>query len=99
MSIATGQFSVRWVDQVQQKERHFVGGRDFRLDLGILVRRLGLQLSRRMSDLMRIASSVYFVDRLVLRNRKGGPDNWPRQIDCAVEVQDARFWAERPFTG
>ena len=53
-----------------------------------------VDLSQRMLDLLRIASSVYFVDKVVRRRRGKGPAEWPRSISCSIELQDWEFWSE-----
>lgn len=53
-------------------------------------------LTIHMVDLLRIAASVYFMDRLISRNRRHGPQNWARTISYSLEVQDPEFWAGSP---
>jgi 7-cyano-7-deazaguanine synthase in queuosine biosynthesis len=50
--------------------------------------------SRRLLDLLRIASSVFFTDRIIARNRQGGPNSWSRTISLSLHVADMEFWAD-----
>ena len=74
------------------ERREFIAGKDFRLRHDVASHDLMLDLPSRMIDLLRIASSVYFVDRISKRQRNGGPDRWPRRLSCSIEVIDAAFW-------
>lgn len=86
------QFRVRYADLRRSESRELVGGRDFRFDFRAIIDALRLPLSPRMVDLLRVASSVYFIDRLVKRDRRNGPNSWPRTIECSVEVREPEFW-------
>jgi len=86
------QFAVRVLDNCRSKERHFVAGQHFRLDHQAISDYLRVPLADRMVDLLRIASTVYFVDRVVRRNRSGKTKEWARSITCSIELRDAGFW-------
>jgi 7-cyano-7-deazaguanine synthase in queuosine biosynthesis len=73
-------------------EKLFVGGQDFRLNYHSIVDSLLVPLPPRIADLLRIAGSIHFIDRLVVRDRKHGPNYWPRKISCRVEVREPEFW-------
>jgi 7-cyano-7-deazaguanine synthase in queuosine biosynthesis len=87
------QFKIRMTDLQRSEEREFVGGRNFGLGYGAISDFLLLPLTSRMIDLLRIASSIYFVDRLVKRDRKHGPESWCRKIACSIEVRELEFWS------
>jgi hypothetical protein len=48
-----------------------------------------------MVDVLRIASVVYFADRIVKRDLKG-VEQWCREISCSIPVRDADFWNSGP---
>lgn len=52
----------------------------------------------RLLDLLRIASAVFFTDRIVVRDRRSGPSAWPRTIALALEVTDPHFWSDRAIS-
>lgn len=85
-------FKLQLTDLQRSESYEFVGGRDFRVDFRAVLNDLLLPLSPRLADLLRIASSIYFIDRLIMRDRKHGPKNWPRKISCSVEVRELEFW-------
>lgn len=91
------QFDVRVFDHRRSEERQFRAGKDFRLDYQSISHYLRVPLTDRMVDLLRIASTVYFVDRAVRRNRSGRGDGWARRITSTIEVRDVGFW-KRPDT-
>ncbi len=86
------EFSVQFKDLQRSEERQFVGGRDFRLDYRSISESLLLQMTPATEDLLRIAATVYFIDRLVKRDRRSGPSSWARQIACSIEVREPEFW-------
>ena len=49
---------------------------------------------RRLLDLLRIASAVFFTDRMIPRDRRGGPNSWSRAISLALQVEDMEFWSD-----
>ena len=84
---------MRLSDIRQSRTHEYVtGGLDFRLDFNAVVETLSLPPTPRMVDLLRIAASAYFLDRLVSRDRKHGPDGWARKIECEIAVRDVEFW-------
>jgi 7-cyano-7-deazaguanine synthase in queuosine biosynthesis len=85
-------FDVRVSDHRRLEERSFRAGQHFRLDHHSISRYLRVPLTNRMVDLLRIASTVYFVDRAVRRDRSGRGDGWARRITSSIEVQDIGFW-------
>lgn len=85
-------FTIGIRDSKHPEVREFTAGRDFRLRHDAISHDLMLDLPTRIIDLLRIASSVYFVDRISKRQRNGGPDRWPRRFSCSIEVTDAAFW-------
>ncbi len=75
-----------------------VGGRHFRLVPDCLGQHLRAGLSRRMMDLLRVATSVYMIDRLSRRGRPGSP-RWPRSLRASIEVIDPEFWSSGEVRG
>ena len=77
-------FTIRVNDLKHPEVRSFTAGRAFRLGRDTICHELKIDLTPRMVDLLRLASSFYFADRLVKRNRNGGDDRWARQIACSI---------------
>lgn len=90
------EFALRFTDHKRSVERKFIGGRDFLIDYRAIMRSLLVPLNPRMVDLLRIAAGVYFIDRLVQRDRKHGPESWARNISCSIEVREHTYWTSRP---
>ena len=88
------EFGIRMTDLHRSKSLEFVGGRNFRLNHRAITKTIVAPLSLRMLDFLRIASSVYFTDRLVKRDRRHGPDGWPRSMALNIDVSDASFWRD-----
>jgi hypothetical protein len=88
------QFDVRVKDNRRSEERQFVAGKHFRIDCQAITDFLRVPLSDRMIDLLRIASTAYFADRLIRRDRSRGTDGWPRDISCSIKVRDLDFWGQ-----
>jgi len=85
-------FDVRVFDHRRSEERQVLAGQHFRLDCQAISRYLQVPLTDRMVDLLRIASTVYFVDRIVRRDRSGKSNGWARRITCSFQVRDLGFW-------
>lgn len=75
-----------------------VAGRHFLLDRHCFGQHLRAALSGRMVDLLRIATTVYLIDRLSKRSRSA-PDGWPRWLRVSIEVHDPEFWSGDPVRG
>lgn len=90
------QFDVRLADRRRSEEWSLTGGRDFRIDFQAIADELRLPISPLLRDLLRIASSVYAIDRLVKRDRLHGPESWPRHLECEIEVRAPEFWSGSP---
>ena len=69
------EFALRFTDHKRSVELKFIGGRDFRIDYRAIMSSLLVPLNPRMVDLLRIAAGVYFIDRLVQRDRKATETN------------------------
>jgi 7-cyano-7-deazaguanine synthase in queuosine biosynthesis len=82
---ATG-YAVTFSGNNGQEERVMIEGQDFHVTESRLSAGLVSSLSTRQRDLIRIASGVYFADRLI-RRKKGA-----RVVKLAVEVGDFDFW-------
>jgi 7-cyano-7-deazaguanine synthase in queuosine biosynthesis len=67
-------------------------GKHFRFDLDAVNTFCLQDLPARLVDLLRIASSIYVVDRLVKRRPKQGMKKPSRTIGVKVSVLDAGFW-------
>jgi len=72
--------------------RDLVGGRHFRIHADTISHFACHDLQRRSNDLLRIASTVYAVDRIFARNRRNADDGWTRRFVVEIEVADCRFW-------
>src|SRR3989442_1285251 len=72
--------------------RQLVSGKHFRLAEWSLCEYANKPLPSRIADLLRVAMSVYTVDRLVRRPRGSADDGWPRPIEITVEVAEPDFW-------
>jgi len=70
-------------------------GEHFRFDLDALNTFCLGDLPRHLVDLLRIASAVYVVDRLVKRRPKDGPKTAARTIGLKVEVLQDSLWNRR----
>lgn len=75
-------------DQVKELR----GGRDFRLDSPAISEFAGRRLPSRVTDLLRIAMSVYVIDRITKRHSPAVPDGWSRIFQVSLEVADPDFW-------
>ena len=91
------QFLVQVEDAKRAETRRFVGGRHFRLDLQGITDFLRVPLTARIVDFLRIVATVYFADRLVRRDRRGGSDGWRRRINCSLELRELDFWNNSRF--
>jgi len=67
-------------------------GEHFRFDLDAVNSFCLGDMPRHLVDLLRVASAVYVVDRLVKRRRKNGPKPSSRTIGLKVEVLDDKLW-------
>lgn len=67
-------------------------GEHFRFDLDALSAYCLGDLPRHLVDLLRIASAVYVVDRLVKRRPKNGPKPPARTIGLKIEVLNDSLW-------
>ncbi len=72
--------------------RHLRAGEHFRFDLDALNTFCLGDLPRQLVDLLRIASAVYVVDRLVRRSPKDGPKPPSRTIGLKVALLDDGLW-------
>lgn len=67
-------------------------GRDFRLDHNRLAQFFTAKLPPLLDDLLRIAVSIYVIDRRAKRRLKEDGRSWPRRIQMSVEVSEPDFW-------
>ena len=90
-------FSIEVQDVEASESKTFYAGTD--LDFSLSERALFECVpqfpSRRILDLLRIASSVFFADRIVKRKRRGGPASWPRRMSLSIEVSEPDFWKDQ----
>lgn len=98
MSTDPPRFKVSFRSEPDGNPVDVVGGRHFRLDPSCFGLHLRAGLSRRMMDLLRIATTVYMIDRLARRGRPGSP-GWPRSLQVSVEVYDPDFWSGEDVRG
>lgn len=78
----------------QDKAVEVHAGKHFRFDLDAVNSFCLGDLPARLVDFLRIASSLYIVDRLIKRRTKGGARKPSRSISLTVEVRDAGFWSK-----
>jgi 7-cyano-7-deazaguanine synthase in queuosine biosynthesis len=69
-------------------------GQDFRFGLDAFERFFQDRLPSRIVDLLRIAASVYVVDRLVRRRQRNQQRHWSRSIKIRIGVIEPGFWLE-----
>ena len=72
--------------------RELLDGRDFRLHDRHICDCFGRNLPSRLVDLLRVAMSVYVIDRLTRRGAPDVPDGWSRSFRVRLEVLDPDFW-------
>lgn len=81
-----------WYSQGDGEPRELVDGRDFRLHHRHICDFFGRNLQPRLVDLLRVAMSVYVIDRLTRRRAPDVPDGWSRSFRLQLEVLDPDFW-------
>src|SRR5579863_8950273 len=69
-----------------------IAGTHFRLDHRRVAGFFGRQPSPLLDDLLRIAMSVYVVDRAVKRRLKANGRAWSRTIRMMVGINEPDFW-------
>lgn len=82
-------------DSSESKAFYAGTGLDFALSERALLECVPQHPSRRTFDLLRIASSMFFTDRIVKRKRRGGPASWPRRMSLSIEVNEPEFWKDQ----
>lgn len=92
MNIAKRGYRIWVQDHRKPGEREFEVGQNLEFDPERIASALSACLTPRMEDLLRICSTVYFVDRLLPRIRKRGQAKWRRGIGCRVELREPDFW-------
>ncbi|WP_437193314.1 7-cyano-7-deazaguanine synthase [Planctomicrobium sp. SH527] len=81
----------RWSES---KKFRFGHDCDFLCRERILLENVPSPPQEQLLDLVRIASSVFFADRIIKRDRRGGPQAWPRTISLSLEVANPDFWID-----
>jgi len=72
--------------------RELIDGRNFRLHHRRICDFFGCDLPPRLVDLLRIAMSVYAIDRISKRKAPSVPDGWSRSFCLRLEVLEPEFW-------
>ena len=72
--------------------QELVAGRHFHLGFDSLERLFWTNPSPRLLDLLRIAMSVYTVDRLARRKQQSQRRRWFRSVRLTVAVNEPGFW-------
>ena len=85
-------FAILLKDVEPHTQREYFSGKSFRLNAATISDELKISLTPRMFDLLRIAATAYFIDRLIKRERNRAGNRWSRFISCSIEVNDATFW-------
>lgn len=70
-----------------------IAGQHFHFDIDQFERLFQQSIPARLIDLLRIASAVYFVDRLVRRRRRDQQRHWSRTLKVQIGVLEPDFWA------
>jgi len=91
MTLRPQQSNACFADEREGLGREITFGRHYRLDERRITQQLLVPLSSRMIDVLRVASTIYAVDRLVRRQRRS-PSDWGRRISCSIPVRDYDFW-------
>ena len=91
-------FSISFQKSESSNPFTLVAGRHFRFDIEEFERFYREPMHARAIDLLRIASSIYFVDRLV-RRRKDRQRRWSRSLRLNVGVLEPDFWASEVVLG
>ncbi len=96
MSHHSNRFSLEVRDSrwPEAKTFHFGYGCDFVCRERALLENVPTPPAGRLLDLLRIASAVFFTDRIIKRDRRGGSASWSRQISLALEVAEPDFWSD-----
>lgn len=84
-------FSFVFTDVGRSEEQTYVARKGFPLAYRAITDELMVPLSSRMMDLLRLASTIYMVDRMVKRNRRQS-GKWARHLKCSLAVRDMDFW-------
>lgn len=92
MTKSQSPFSVRFSERHSNSSMEMVGGRDFRLDESGMADFFFATPSARQTDFLRIAMSVYVIDRLVRRKKRSNDYRWSRSLQAEIGVLDADFW-------
>jgi len=85
-------FSIDYWTGSQDHVVRLRAGTHFRFDLDAVNHFCLFDLSPRLVDLLRIASAIYVVDRLVKRHSPLGPRKPARSLGLKVQVFDEAFW-------
>lgn len=92
-------FTISFSETSDSPCRELVAGRHFRLGFDSWERMFWTNPSPRLLDLLRIAMSVYTVDRLVRRERQSQKHRWFRSLRLTVAVNEPEFWVQKDVLG
>lgn len=82
-----------WYSEAPDSSYHeLIAGRHFHLDFNSLERLFWTNPSPRLIDLLRIAMSVYTVDRLARRKLQSPRRRWFRSVRLTIAVSEPEFW-------
>lgn len=84
-------YSIEYSDGRASESRTLYSGSDFHLEFDALDRYFIKDVSPRHLDLLRIAESIFVVDRFV-RRKKGKQHTWERVIKLKLELIEPGFW-------
>ena len=75
--------------------KEFLFGKDYRLNHSDILNRFRASPSSKIVDLLRIASTVYFADRIVKRSLRGKSQPiWKRRIALTIPVRNIDVWRQ-----
>jgi hypothetical protein len=92
VNVLTPHFRVWYSQGDCGRLRELLDGRDFRLHHRHICDFFGCNLPPRLVDLLRVAMSVYVIDRRTKRKAPDVPDGWSRSFRVRLEVLDPEFW-------
>lgn len=91
-------FSISYWTGTDAQEVHLRAGTHFRFDLDAVNQFSLFDIPPRLVDLLRIASAIYVVDRLVKRHSSHKPRNPARTLGVKIHVLDDAFWNRRDIS-
>src|SRR5258706_12945550 len=92
MSLIGGRYRVNFLGPSTGMNRELLSGRDFRFDEEGFSHAVCAYLRPLERDLLRIATGIWVVDRLVKRYRRLNTRSLSRRVSVGIEVSNPDFW-------